>query len=77
MKIGYDAKRFFQNRTGLGNYSRDLVRIMQQFYPDNSYLLTRPLLRTVPTNRSRIWIQFACQKDLSTIDSRACGGQRT
>ena len=25
MKIGYDAKRAFENQTGLGNYSRDLI----------------------------------------------------
>ncbi len=39
MKIAYDAKRFFQNASGLGNYSRDLVRIMSQFAPENEYLL--------------------------------------
>ena len=39
MKIGYDAKRFFHNATGLGNYSRDLIRVMAQFFPENSYFL--------------------------------------
>lgn len=39
MKIGYDAKRFFQNSTGLGNYSRDLLRILSKFYPENNYFL--------------------------------------
>ena len=39
MKIAYDAKRFFHNTSGLGNYSRDLVRIMAQNYPKNKYLL--------------------------------------
>lgn len=38
MRIGFDAKRYFLNRTGLGNYSRDLVRILEEFYPDNSYI---------------------------------------
>ncbi|KPM31614.1 Mannosyltransferase [Croceitalea dokdonensis DOKDO 023] len=28
MKIGYDAKRIFHNTTGLGNYGRDIVRIL-------------------------------------------------
>ena len=42
MRIGYDAKRIFHNTTGLGNYSRDLVRIMHDFNPDNSYLLYNP-----------------------------------
>ncbi len=39
MKIAFDAKRFFQNRSGLGNYSRDLVRMLSDFYPENQYLL--------------------------------------
>ena len=26
MKIGYDAKRFFNNKSGLGNYSRSLIK---------------------------------------------------
>lgn len=42
MRIGYDAKRFFQNFSGLGNYSRDLIRIMQSHYPSNEYLLYTP-----------------------------------
>lgn len=46
MNIGFDAKRFFHNNTGLGNYSRDLVRILSEYYPDNSYILynTKPNL---------------------------------
>lgn len=39
MKIGYDAKRYFHNRSGLGNYSRDLLRILAEQYPQNQYLL--------------------------------------
>lgn len=39
MKIGFDAKRFFHNNSGLGNYSRDLVRILSEFAPENEYLL--------------------------------------
>lgn len=39
MKIAYDAKRFFNNASGLGNYSRDLVRILACFFPDNHYIL--------------------------------------
>lgn len=42
MQIGYDAKRYFNNLSGLGNYSRDLVRIMQTHYPENNYLLYTP-----------------------------------
>ena len=42
MRIGYDAKRFFHNTTGLGNYSRDLIRILSRDYPGNTYLLYNP-----------------------------------
>ena len=39
MRIGYDAKRYFQNQSGLGNYSRDLLRILKDHYPTNDYIL--------------------------------------
>lgn len=39
MKIAYDAKRFFHNTSGLGNYSRDLVRILANNYSKNEYFL--------------------------------------
>lgn len=42
MILGFDAKRFFHNTTGLGNYSRDLIRILAQYYPENSYVLYNP-----------------------------------
>lgn len=34
MKIAYDAKRYFHNARGLGNYSRDVVRLVQTYAPD-------------------------------------------
>lgn len=39
MKIAYDAKRIFSSTSGLGNYSRDLVRILSKVYPENQYIL--------------------------------------
>ncbi|MEQ5789552.1 glycosyltransferase family 4 protein [Muricauda sp. NFXS6] len=30
MRIGFDAKRIFHNSTGLGNYGRDVVRILSE-----------------------------------------------
>lgn len=42
MKLGFDAKRIFHNRTGLGNYSRDLVRILNKYYPENIFNLYNP-----------------------------------
>ena len=42
MIIGYEAKRLFQNLSGLGNYSRNTVNLLTRFYPWNSYLLFTP-----------------------------------
>lgn len=42
MRIGFDAKRIFHNRSGLGNYSRDLVRMLAQYYPQHQYILYNP-----------------------------------
>jgi glycosyltransferase involved in cell wall biosynthesis len=42
MIIGYDAKRAFQNRTGLGNYSRTLLLSLNEYFPGYSYFLFAP-----------------------------------
>ncbi|MCL7763075.1 glycosyltransferase family 4 protein [Polaribacter sp. Z014] len=42
MKIGFDAKRIYHNTSGLGNYGRDLVRVLSEFYPHNTYNLYNP-----------------------------------
>jgi glycosyltransferase involved in cell wall biosynthesis len=42
MNIGFEAKRIFHNKTGLGNYSRDLIRILHNYYPENNYYLYNP-----------------------------------
>ena len=42
MNIGYDGKRAFQNKTGLGNYIRSLMAILTQHYPGNQYTLFAP-----------------------------------
>lgn len=48
MIIGYDAKRAFKNFTGLGNYSRSLISILSEYYPDNEYILYTPPYRKHP-----------------------------
>ena len=45
MRIGFDGKRAVQNFTGLGNYSRYIVNILCQFYPENEYVLYAPKKR--------------------------------
>ncbi len=39
MKIGFDAKRYYHNNTGLGNYSRTIVKGLQALFPENKYVL--------------------------------------
>ena len=45
MKIGFDAKRAFLNRTGLGNYSRWLINALLKYHPENEYLLYTPKVK--------------------------------
>ncbi|MEE9437510.1 MAG: glycosyltransferase family 1 protein [Saprospiraceae bacterium] len=45
MKIGYDAKRLLNNKTGLGNYSRTLLNNLAHYYPNNSYFLFSPAVK--------------------------------
>lgn len=39
MKIGFDAKRYFHNNTGLGNYSRTIVRGLKEEFADDEHVL--------------------------------------
>ena len=58
MKIGFDGKRAAQNRTGLGNYSRFVLRILSEQHPENEYHLfmpkrhKTPFLHEIPTLKS-------------------------
>ena len=42
MKLGFDAKRAFNNGRGLGNYSRETLRILTTLSPENQYYLFTP-----------------------------------
>ena len=48
LKIGFDAKRLFHNHTGLGNYSRTLVRDLQRLFPEHEYHLFTPKVSKHP-----------------------------
>ncbi|MDB5228465.1 MAG: Mannosyltransferase [Bacteroidota bacterium] len=37
MTLGFDGKRLYDNKTGLGNYSRTLFNRLLQFYPKHDY----------------------------------------
>ncbi len=42
MRIAFDAKRAFHNGTGLGHYSRTLLRSLADEFPGHEYLLLNP-----------------------------------
>ena len=62
MRIGYDAKRAFNNHRGLGNYSRDTIRIVASYFPDFRLDLFTPKI-----DQS---IQFACPKNATVIQPK-------
>ncbi len=39
MRIGFDAKRAYRNRSGLGNYSRSTVDLLAKYFQNNDYFL--------------------------------------
>lgn len=60
MIIAFDAKRAYQNATGLGSYSRLVLRLLARYAPENRYLLLQPrmpaesLLPQLPANFSTL-----------------------
>jgi glycosyltransferase involved in cell wall biosynthesis len=61
MKIGFDAKRLYNNFTGLGNYARSLLLNLLDNYPENQYFLYTPKMKTSPETQS-----FLQHPDLQT-----------
>jgi len=63
MHIGFDAKRFFHNRTGLGNYARSTILGLAEHFPGHSYTLFTPRLTgefcTLPAQHGLV-VQEAC-----------------
>lgn len=45
MNIGFDAKRLYNNFTGLGNHSRTTIDILTDYYPENTYFLYTPKVK--------------------------------
>lgn len=52
MKIGFDAKRLYNNSTGLGNHSRTTIDILTEYFPENEYLLYTPRVGSNPVSAS-------------------------
>lgn len=42
MRIGFDAKRAFNNYTGLGNYSRFIIESLLEYAPEHQYFAYTP-----------------------------------
>jgi len=81
MKIAFDGKRFFNNGSGLGNYSRDLVRMLATYHPDNQYLLLNnkksergkeilalPSVSFIETSKGKLSRQFKMGKDAQNAE---------
>jgi glycosyltransferase involved in cell wall biosynthesis len=84
LHIGFDAKRLFNNFTGLGNYSRSLIDGLNTYYPDNTYYLFSPKFKnnsdTKPffdnrykiikpnTKLKNIWRSITCTKQIKQIN---------
>ena len=81
MRIAFDAKRAYHNHRGLGNYSRDVIRLMTTYAPDEEYLLfARPTERyTFPDTRTiapkglwkafpSLWRSFGCVGQMKDVD---------
>lgn len=59
MHIAFDAKRVYQNGTGLGHYSRTLVSSLARYFPQHQYTLLAPKI----TNR----FDDAVYENISTV----------
>lgn len=80
LRIGYDAKRLFNNFTGLGNYARTLLMDLSEQFPENEYLLFSPKIKNNPRTKpffdpakftirkargiKTFWRSFGIKKDL-------------
>lgn len=63
MQIGFDAKRAFNNVTGLGNYSRRVVENLLHFYPEEHYHLFTP---KSDAEIEKFWAEVLRQKNVHT-----------
>lgn len=84
MRIAFDAKRAYQNDTGLGNYSRMLIDKLAKMYPANEYFAMAPKLTGMyrpgyanihpvapsglPAVFSSLWRSSWVKKDLKKLD---------
>ncbi len=68
MRIGFDAKRVFNNFTGLGNYSRFVIDGLVQYFPENEYFLYTPKIKQHPKVQKYLGLEVK-QPDKGTPES--------
>lgn len=71
MRIGFDAKRAFHNNTGLGNYSRFIIKALLEHFPQNEYFAYNPKkssqdlgLPLITPKKKFLWRSFFVKDDL-------------
>jgi len=65
MHIAFEAKRAFNNFTGLGNYSRFVISALKEHYPDEQYSLYSPKV----SKREEATLFFKENKDITILPS--------
>lgn len=81
MRVAFDAKRAYHNTRGLGNYSRDVIRLLTTYAPEHEYILcAQPTDRyTFPNTRTLapqglwrlfpgLWRSRGCLSALKGVD---------
>lgn len=64
MNIGIDAKRAYCNYRGLGNYSRDTIRIMTTHFPEENFYLFTPQIRDIIVSARQSNSTVICPKGI-------------
>lgn len=72
MRIGFEAKRIFHNNTGLGNYGRDVIRILSEYTDISAFFLynTKPSQKKGIKTSNKIIVRYpegGFWKKLSTV----------
>lgn len=68
MNISFDAKRAFHNKRGLGNYSRNIIRLLNTYYPEHQYYLLNPKSKNnIPFNLSPSGVEISPQNGLNKL----------
>ncbi|MBI1305454.1 MAG: glycosyltransferase [Bacteroidetes bacterium] len=77
MRIGFDAKRYFHNRTGLGNFSRNLVQSLAQNHTEENWFLLDSkggempsdlnLQLITPSRKTLLWRQIGISGEIERL----------